>query len=116
MILKNNMKLYFGNEDSNNCYCLEDHINEAKEDGLNEVELIEAVQDDSVKHFCWCTYLGDCIERSECSKKFCDMYKKPEKGNACANRGQFYSFGEKVRFDVNTGLEIKPNAVQASVK
>lgn len=100
------MKLYFTNEDSSNCYPLEDYINPAKEDGVSEIELIEAVEDYNIKEFCWCTYLGDCVERCECSKKVCDMYEKPAKGNTCANRGQFYSFGEKVKFDVETGKQI----------
>lgn len=36
-------KLYFKNEDDNFCCPLEDHINEAKENGLDEIELIEAI-------------------------------------------------------------------------
>lgn len=37
-------KLYFENEDANICYSLQYHLERAKEEGLKEIELFEAIK------------------------------------------------------------------------
>lgn len=92
-------KLYFNNEGSCICCPLEDHINEAKEEGLAEIELIEAIpapNEDQV----WCTYYGDVVERNECKKSECEHYSSKSGRGVCENRGNYFLHGEKVKFDL----------------
>ena len=99
-------KLYFENEDSEICYPLEDHLNEAKGNEVDQIELFEAVPWKS-KEYVWCSYMCKSLDRSECNKPSCNIYEKPKKGNICANRGRAFGWGEKVKFDVKTGKKIK---------
>ncbi|BEG98122.1 hypothetical protein [Bacteroides sedimenti] len=99
-------KLYFKSIDDNLCQYLEDCLNEAKADGETEtVTLIEAIPE-RVSGNRWCTLCGAVVEQSECSKKACSSYDKPLKGNACANKGQLYTYGNEVTFDIKTGKQI----------
>jgi hypothetical protein len=54
-------KLYFKNEKSTHCYPLEDHINETKEEGLTEIELIEAIPSKE-KGAYWCAHYADVVD------------------------------------------------------
>ena len=98
--------LYLENEDSEICYPLEDHLNEAKDNEVDQIELFEAVPYKG-KEYVWCSYFGICLDRCECNKHSCNVYEKPNKGNICANRGRAFVRGEKVKFDVKTGKKIK---------
>ena len=98
--------LYFDNEDSEICYPLEDHLNEAKDNEVDQIEIFEAIPC-KAKEYVWCSYLGICLERCECNKPSCNVYEKPKKGNICANRGRAFAHGKKVKFDVKTGKKIK---------
>lgn len=94
-----NGKLYFKNEDDNFCCPLEYHINEAKENGLDEIELIEAISapnEDQV----WCTYHGAVVERTECKKSECQLYHSKSGRGVCVHRGSYYLHGEKVNIKV----------------
>lgn len=97
--MSQNEKLYFKNEDSTNCYALVDHLNEAKEDGLNEIELIEAVSAPK-DEYVWCSYHGETIERSECKKSECQLYFSKSGRGVCWHRGSYFLHGEKVKFKV----------------
>ena len=96
-------KSYFENEDSEICYPLSYHIANAKEEGLEEIELIEAIPD---KVFCneytWCSLVEAVGDKSECNKLNCADYEKPEKGRICQHRGKLMGFGNSVKFDVKT--------------
>lgn len=92
-------QLFFQNEDSTFCYPLSDHFNEAKEDGLDEVELIEAIPSNSEDHV-WCTYHGEVVERSECKKSECQLYHSKSGRGVCEHRGSYFLHGEKVKFKV----------------
>lgn len=92
-------KLYFKNEDDNFCCPLEDHINEAKENGLDEIELIEAIPSKE-KGYIWCTYYASVVEQPQCCKAECERWERYKNSNLCYNRGQLFSFGEKVKFKV----------------
>lgn len=93
-------QLYFKDEDSTNCYPLGDHINEAKEEGLTEITLIEAILAPN-DEFVWCAYMGEVMERFECNKSECSRYKPSHsKGGVCQHRGRYFEFGEKETFKV----------------
>jgi hypothetical protein len=96
-------KMYFENEDANFCYSLNFHIENAKEEGLKEIELFEAIPDTMNKDIVWCTELEATSEKSECNK-LCPYYKAPLKGRICDLRGKLMDFGEKVKFNVETSL------------
>lgn len=93
-------KLYFNNEDSTHCYALEDHMNEAKESGLDEIFLIEAIPSPKEEHV-WCSYHGEVVERNECKKSECDYYSSKSSRGACEHRGSYYLHGEKVKININ---------------
>lgn len=102
-------KLYFKSVDDNHCQSLEDHLNEAKADGVTDtITIIEAIPD-KVSGYIWCTLCGAAVEKWNCSKKACSSYEKPLKGNACAHKGQFYTYGEDVLFDVSKGKPVNPD-------
>ena len=41
--------LYFDNEDSEICYPLEDHLNEAKDNEVDQIEIFEAIPSKGLK-------------------------------------------------------------------
>ncbi len=92
-------KLYFRDEDSNHCYSLEEHLREAKQDDLKDVELIEAIPDDGTSDYIWCHVL-DAVEKSQCSKKCCSYYESKSGRGRCDNKGSLYLHGEKKTFKV----------------
>jgi hypothetical protein len=98
-------KLYFENEDSEICYPLSYHIENAKEEGLKEIELFEAIPDTINKDIIWCSELETTGEKSDCNKT-CPYYEKPEKGHICKLRGRLMEWGVKVKFNVETSLPI----------
>lgn len=98
-------KLYFENEDSEVCYPLRFHIENAKEEGLKEIELFEAIPDTTNKDFIWCSELETTGEKSECNKT-CPYYSAPEKGRICKKRGKLMEWGEIFKFCVETSQPI----------
>lgn len=93
-------KLYFNNEDSTHCYFLENHINEAKENGLDEIYLIEAIPAPKEEHV-WCSYLGEVVQRNECRKSECEQYRSKSGRGVCEHRGSYYLHGEKVKIKID---------------
>ena len=93
------IEFYFKNEDSTHCCPLMDYINEAKEEGLDEIELIEAIHSPNEEHI-WCTYYGEVVERSECKKPYCEFYSSKSGRGVCEHRGSYFLHGEKVKFKV----------------
>lgn len=94
-------QLYFKSVDDNMCYGLEQHLLEAKHDGLDKVTLIKAYPDKETKDHVWCTYFGDVVDRCECTKSCCDKYTANKSGRGtCINRGKLYLHGESVEFEV----------------
>ena len=94
-------KLYFKNEDSTHCYPLADHINEAKDEMLDEIELIEAIPSKE-KGYIWCTHYADVIQQSECRKTECSYWERYKNSKICINRGKLFTSGEKVKFKVES--------------
>lgn len=93
-------KLYFKSIDDVFCYPLEDHLREAKDDGLTEIELVEADPDFDNPNYVWCSYAGATCERSECRKSVCPYYESKSGRGMCANRGRLFQHGETVKFEV----------------
>lgn len=98
-------KLYFKNEDSEICETLEDLLNEAKQDELIEITLVEAEIDDGTTDMIWCMHHGECVEKSECKKSLCSHYESKSGRGKCSNKGQLYLHGESVKFNVLKTLE-----------
>lgn len=101
-----NETLYFENEDALNCYALEYHLRDAKLEYLKEITLMEAIPDDGTNDFIWC-HIYDCVQKSDCSKSMCPRYESKSGRGKCSNKGNLYLHGEKIKFDVETGKEIK---------
>ena len=97
--------MYFSEEGDNVCIELSDHIQAAKIDGLKEIELIEAIPDNSIKDHVWCMELENTVERSDCSKCNCHMWTSSN-GRVCDFRGKLYKPAQKVKFDVETGKKM----------
>ena len=95
-------KLWFRSADDEICELGDDIIRGAHEEGVKEIELIEAVRDKSVdKDYTWCTYYGLPSIRENCVKDMCSCYKPNKSGRgACSHRGTLYVLGEKVSFNV----------------
>ena len=88
-------KRYFENINANICYPLNYFTEEANENNLKEITLIEAIPDFSNEDHIWCTYMGEVGEKNECNKSSCDAWTKG-KGNVCDHRGKLYSHGEPI--------------------
>ena len=91
-------KLYFENKDANICYSLQYHLERAKEEGLKEIELFEAIPS-SEKEYIWCSELETVGDKSECNKD-CPYYKVSGKSKICDFRGKLMDWGKQVKFKV----------------
>ncbi len=92
-------KLYFENEDANICYPLQYHLERAKEEGLKEIELFEAIPY-TEKEYIWCSELETVGDKSKCNKD-CPYYKVSGKSKICDFRGKLMNFGKQLKFKVN---------------
>ncbi|MBG0514073.1 hypothetical protein [Elizabethkingia meningoseptica] len=94
-------KLYFQDVDSTFCYPLEDHLKEAKEEGLTNITLVEAIPDNKTSEYIWCSYYGESGEKNECRKTYCSRYSSKSGRGVCQHRGKLYLHGESVEFKVD---------------
>ena len=92
-------QLYFKNEDSEFCYGLQHHLDDAKDEELKTITLIEAYPDDSVDDMIFCKELG-VTDKCECSKSKCEEYKSNSGRGKCEHKGKLYTYGEEVKFEV----------------
>ena len=60
-----NRKLYFREIDDEFCYPLQKHLDDAKEEGLETIELYEAIPDDSIKGFFFCNHFNMVSEKEK---------------------------------------------------
>ncbi|HBG40260.1 MAG TPA: hypothetical protein DDW85_02450 [Porphyromonadaceae bacterium] len=93
-------KLYFKDEDDCFCSPLVDRMNDAKEDGLSEIELMEADPDFDNPNYIFCGYMGEAGDRSECRKSLCSYYESKSGRGVCKHRGKLFTHGERVKFKV----------------
>lgn len=99
-------QLYFENIDDTFCCELQTFIEDAKIEELKEITLVEAIPDNSNPDYVWCTYHGECIEKSECKKSECSLYSSKSGRGVCEHRGKLYRHGDEVKFDVETSNQI----------
>jgi len=95
---------YFENEDASMCYPLDYHITNAKSNGIEEIELIEAIPDNYNKDYVWCTEVENVVEKRECNKT-CSYYQK-SKSYICELRGKLHEYGESIRFNTETSQPV----------
>lgn len=97
----NEEKKYFKSIDDTFCSSLDNFINEAKNDGLKEITLVEAIPDNNNTEFVWCSHYGECIELHLCKKSECSKYTSKSGRGKCSNKGKLFSHGEEVTFKIN---------------
>ena len=95
-------KLYFLDIDDTNCYPLSDRLNDARLEGLEKVTLVEAIPDNDNVDFVWCSHYGEVSDRDQCKKSFCPHYESKSGRGVCKHRGNLYTHGDEVTFDVPT--------------
>jgi len=90
-------KTYFQNEDETIAYNEEHFQQLMKEEGLNEIEVIEAIPvPESEEDFVFCRDTDECYEKSNCGKH-CESYEAKSKSNKkCVHKGTYCDFGGKV--------------------
>ena len=93
-------KLYFKTIDDTFCSSLESHLQDAKNEGLEEVTLIEADPDNDNPDFIWCTSEGECVERHMCKKSQCSSYNSKSGRGVCSDRGNLFQHGDEVLFKI----------------
>ena len=68
-------KSYFRNIDDEFCYPLQKHLDDAKEEGLETIELYEAIPDDSIKGFFFCNhFVMVCEKEKDTCGRICEGY------------------------------------------
>lgn len=93
-------KLYFRDIDDTTCYNLQTRLEDAQDEGLETVTLIEAVLDNDNPDYIYCGYNGEVGEREECRKSFCYNYDSKSGRGVCKHRGNLYCHGEEIVFKV----------------
>lgn len=99
-VMRRASKYYFRTEDDERCYTLEYHLADAKDEGLTEIELFEAVPE-KVDGMFWCRAVDECSEEGYCGWQ-CEEYEpKNGKSGMCKHKcNTFHTHGEKVVFNV----------------
>jgi hypothetical protein len=93
-------KLYFKSINDTTCHSLEYHLDDARDEDLKKITLIEAVPDNDTPNYVWCTHYEDTEEKSLCSKKNCPAYTSKSGRGVCEHRGKLFLHGEEVEFEV----------------
>jgi len=94
--------LYFASEHELIPIALSAHIDQAKEDGIKELTLFEAIEDKDEKAFIMCGHNMQVNAKSECNKDMCPHYfskYKSGRGN-CLYRDKLYKAGKEVKFEI----------------
>ena len=98
-------KLYFENEDAENCYYEAYFQQKMKEEGLEELTVLEANKSKEKEYF-YCKAVGEVGARppqgDPCGKE-CELYEpRNGKSGCCKSYGGIYEHGEEVT------LKLKP--------
>lgn len=93
-------KKYFRTPDSELCYTLDYHVEIAKSEGLEEIELYEAMPE-RIRGALWCRAVDEYTEVGNCGK-ICEFYKpRNNVSGMCKYRSNtLYSCGKKVKFNL----------------
>lgn len=97
---KINTKMYFKDVDDTRVTDLTERLQEAREEGISKVTLIEAINAGKNDENIWCMYNGEAVDHSECKKSQCHQYSSKSGRGVCKHRGDIYYHGEEVEFDV----------------
>ena len=101
-----NQTLYFRNQDSETCHDLDFHLEEAREEGLQEIELFEAIPDKDKSYF-WCKSFSEVCgigpDFEPCGKSCEDYAPRNGKSGICKHKTHCYTHGNTVNFNVKTG-------------
>lgn len=93
-------KYYFEALDSELCYTLDYHLDQAREQGLSRIELYEAVPE-KVNGFFFCRAVNAVGEDGYCGSQCTDYEPRNGKSGMCRHRSNtMYEHGEKVTFTV----------------
>lgn len=93
-------KYYFLSESDEYCYPLAYHLDNAKSDKLEEIELFEAVPE-KVNGVFWCRSEQEITEDGYCGKDCADYAPKNGKSGMCQHKSNtLYTHGEKKIFKV----------------
>jgi hypothetical protein len=93
-------KLYFRSYDHTTCYYLDWHLDDARDEGLEKITLVEAIPDNDTKDYVWCTQYENVEEKSLCCKINCPAYTSKSGKGKCQYRGNLYNHGNEVTFEV----------------
>jgi len=93
-------KFYFQTEHSEMCYSLAYHLDNAKDEGLTEIELFEAVPMKDDKFF-WCRAVDQIAEHGSCGKS-CEEYDpcNRKSGKCRFKQNTMFEHGKKVKFQI----------------
>ena len=94
-------EFYFRSIDENICIPLEEHLYDAKLEGLEEITLVEAIPYTNNPDYIWCTHFGDVEERHTCKKSHCGAYSSKSGRGVCSHRGRLYEYGEEKTFKIS---------------
>lgn len=95
------MKLYFAARDSEICYPLQYHIETARDNDLNEIELFEA-NHVKIESYGFCRAFDAVIEKGDCGKSCPNYTPRNGRFGVCKFRSNnFYEPGKSVKFIVN---------------
>jgi hypothetical protein len=92
-------KYYFRKEDSERCYTIDKHMDDAREEGLTEITLFEAKRQ-KLHDFIYCHAVDECGEKGECGKCCGDYQPRNGKSGMCKNQGLLYEPSKEVKFKV----------------
>jgi hypothetical protein len=93
-------KLYFKSFDDTFCCSLETHLDDARNEELIKIKLVEAIPDKDTNDIVWCSYYLECVDKDQCRKVFCEHYSSKSGRGICEHRGKLYAHGEEVEFEV----------------
>jgi len=88
------MKYYF-QKDDNRCYPLKRHLNNMKENDIEEMVVFEAVRQTGSDYF-YCKFFKEVGEVGEGCGKECEEYKpRNGKSGRCLHSGSIYEYGKQ---------------------
>ena len=91
-------KYYFRNINDEICYTLDYHLSDAKDEGLKEIELFEAIPE-KVEGFYYCKAVEAPAEKDFCGKNCEDYIPRNGKNGMCRHKARFFfTPGNKITF------------------
>jgi hypothetical protein len=92
-------KYYFRNEDDDSCYPKDHWVRIAKQEGLKEIELLEA-KPAKENQFFFCKSFGELGEKGFCGKGCEDYSPCNGQSGRCRHMGRLFEAGGNVKIKV----------------